>query len=76
MTYFVPYHQRIADDIRAQIRDGRLKPGEKLPSRPELAELYKVSPGTVDTALNTLKAQGWVRGHQGVGLFVADQPPS
>ncbi len=75
MTHFVPDHERISTDIRRQIRDGRLAPGEQLPTRQELADRYNVSPGTIDRALLTLKVEGFVRGHQGRGNFVTDTPP-
>jgi DNA-binding GntR family transcriptional regulator len=76
VTHFVPDHERISADIRRQIRDGRLVPGELLPTRHKLAGRYDVSPGTIDRALLTLKVEGYVRGHQGRGNFVADAPPA
>jgi GntR family transcriptional regulator len=75
VTAFIPDYRRIAEDIRAQIRDGRLAPGQQLPFRRELIIAYGVAGGTVDSALLILKAEGWVRGHQGRGIFVADNPP-
>lgn len=75
MTHFVPDYQRIAEDIRAQIRDGRLQPGQQLPIRRELAAAYGVAGGTIDAALLILKTEGWVRGHQGRGTYVSDSPP-
>jgi GntR family transcriptional regulator len=75
VTAFVPDYQRIAADIREQIRDGRLAPGDKLPTRNDLIDLYRVSGPTIDAAMLVLKTQGWVRGHQGRGTFVAENPP-
>jgi GntR family transcriptional regulator len=75
VTAFVPDYQRIAADIREQIRDGRLAPGDKLPTRNGLIDLYRVSGPTIDAAMLVLKTQGWVRGHQGRGTFVAENPP-
>jgi DNA-binding GntR family transcriptional regulator len=72
---FVPDYQRVAADITAQIRDGRLKPGDKLPLRRELIVHYGVSAVVIDNAMLILKAGGWVRGHQGKGTYVADAPP-
>ena len=76
MTQFVPDYRRIAEDIRAQIRDGRLAPGAQLPTRGELIVAYSVSGGTIDAALLVLKTEGWLRGHQGRGVYVADTPPT
>jgi DNA-binding GntR family transcriptional regulator len=72
---FVPDYRRVAEDIRAGIRDGRLPPGTKLPVRRLLCEQYGVSSITVDNAMLILKSEGWVRGHQGRGTYVADDPP-
>lgn len=38
-----PLWQQVADDLRADIRAGRLPRGARLPSESELAELYGVS---------------------------------
>jgi GntR family transcriptional regulator len=72
---FVPDYRRVAEDIRQTIRDGRLAPGAKLPVRRELVVQYGVSSITIDNAMLILKAEGWVRGHQGRGTYVADNPP-
>lgn len=76
MQPFVPEYQRVAADIQRGIREGRLKPGDRLPTRRELAAQYQVSDVTIDTAMVVLKAGGWVRGHQGRGTYVADDPPA
>lgn len=72
---FVPDYQRVAADIRQAIKDGRLKPGDRLPTRRELIAQYGVSGQVIDSAMLILKAEGWVRGHQGRGTYVADSPP-
>jgi DNA-binding GntR family transcriptional regulator len=72
---FVPDYQRVAADIRQSIKDGRLKPGDKLPTRRELIAQYGVSGQVIDSAMLVLKAEGWVRGHQGRGTYVADPLP-
>ena len=60
----------IADDIAAQIRDGRLAPGQRLPGRTELAPRYGVSPATIARSLILLEAWGLTRGRQGMAVFV------
>lgn len=72
---FVPDYRRVADDIIGMIRDGRLHPGDKLPTRRELGDKYEVSQQTIASALMILQASGWTRGHQGKGVYVSDQPP-
>ena len=62
--------ERIANDIREQIRTGRLKPGDRLPSIAQLKEHYGVSYGPVRAAMLVLKAEGLVRGQPGEGVYV------
>jgi putative hydrolase of HD superfamily len=52
---------------------GEVGPGTQLPSGQELAKLFGVARQTVQTALNTLRGEGFVRGHAGSGVFVRDQ---
>ena len=50
----------IVEQIRSLIRDGRLTPGDRLPSERELAEQFGVSRVTVRDALRALEASGLV----------------
>lgn len=50
-------------------------PGDRLPTIGQLALQYETSETTVKFALNLLRRDGWTRGHQGKGTFVADTPP-
>ena len=63
---------RIADEITADIRAKKLKPGDKLPSITQLAAVYKVSPSTVKQVYVRLEALRVIRRHQGKGIFVND----
>lgn len=67
--------QQIVDDIVADVRAGRLKPGEALPTARELRERYNCSITPVREAMNELKATGWAVGAPGIRVFVADNPP-
>jgi len=51
---------RMVADIRTQIRDGALRPAERLPSERTLCTLYNVGRTTVREALKALSAQGFV----------------
>lgn len=66
-----PY-QRIVQAVRDQIRLGRLKGNEKLPSTRELAEQFEVAPGTVQRALSELRSDGIIYSHQGRGSFIRE----
>jgi DNA-binding GntR family transcriptional regulator len=63
-------YQRIAEDIRAQIRAKVLKRGDKLPSTRELCEQYEVSITAVRQAVLVLRTEGLVVGISGKGVYV------
>lgn len=62
--------QQIADDIKADIESGALPPGAKLPSGPELAEIYGVNKDTTARAVQELRSAGLVEVVLGRGTFV------
>lgn len=62
----------IAEQLKAQIINGALKPGDKLPAERELVEQLKVSRPSVREALLKLEAQGLIYSRQGEGTFVLD----
>ncbi|WP_028925180.1 GntR family transcriptional regulator [Pseudonocardia acaciae] len=61
---------RLAADLRDQIRSGRLAHGVQLPGEQELARRYRVSRGTVRGALAELQRQDFIATQTGVGSFV------
>ena len=65
-----PFYERIANDIRTQIKSGELRPGDKLPSISELCKQYDVSTQVIRSAMLMLRAEGLVEGHQGRGVYV------
>jgi GntR family transcriptional regulator / MocR family aminotransferase len=58
--------------IRDRILDGRLRPGERLPSSRALAQSLEVARSTVVGGFERLRAEGFVRGHPGSAMRVAD----
>jgi GntR family transcriptional repressor for pyruvate dehydrogenase complex len=66
--------QSIIDQIREAIFDGRLNPGDKLPSEKELGEKFKVSKATLREALRSLEVLGFLEIRKGVsgGAFVTE----
>ncbi|HRH87638.1 MAG TPA: GntR family transcriptional regulator [Rubrivivax sp.] len=68
---FSPLYQQIKDLLTRSLSVGEWKPGEALPSEPELAQRFQVSQGTVRKALDALTAEGVLVRRQGKGTFVA-----
>lgn len=68
--------RHVIDDVVARITRGELKPGDKLPSRAEMAHQFDVSVSTIDRAMAILVDRGLVTGHKGKGNFVAGQAPA
>lgn len=67
---------QIADDLRAQILDGSLREGDRLPSESELQADYGVSRIVARQAVEELVKEGLVEKKQGQGSFVRPQAPS
>lgn len=68
-------YEWLRNAIRTEILQSRLKPGSRLPSTREIARIYKLSRGTVVSAMEDLKAQGYIYGVAGSGTFVCDVAP-
>lgn len=66
----LPLYDQIERNLRDLIVNGRLQPGEMMPSEWDLSELYKVSRLTVRRALEELVRQNWLERKHGVGTFV------
>lgn len=57
--------------LRAEILEGRLRPGARLPGTRALAEQYGLSRGTIVTAFEQLQSEGYVEGSVGSGTYVS-----
>lgn len=66
----VPIFQQILEEIRSQIANGTLVPGEKLPSGRALASSLQVNMHTVLRAYAELRESGWVEMRRGRGVRV------
>ncbi len=73
----------VALQIEAAIMDGKLSPGEKIPSERDLQNLFKTGRGVVREALRELKQKGLVETRMGgkggtyvkrIGAYDASQP--
>jgi DNA-binding transcriptional MocR family regulator len=66
-----PRYKAIAEALAADLRSGRLKPGERLPTHRELAYRLGVTVGTVTRAYAEAQHRGIVDGQVGRGSFLA-----
>jgi GntR family transcriptional regulator, transcriptional repressor for pyruvate dehydrogenase complex len=62
----------VASSISREIAEGRLRPGDRLPTEQELAVTFAVSRNVIREAIAHLRSQGRVWSQQGRGAFVAD----
>lgn len=65
-----PAIRQIADALRDAIQSGEFGSGDRIPGQVTLVAHFGVAKGTVDTAINALKAEGLLVGRQGAGVFV------
>ncbi len=66
--------QGVVESIGASIREGVLKPGEKLPTESVIMEMHGVSRTVVREAISHLQAAGLVETRHGIGTFVLEPP--
>ena len=69
-----PLHRKLSDAVRSAADDGRLPPGERLPSERDLAARLALSRSTVVTAYDTLRSEGVVESRQGSGTRIRRRP--
>jgi len=65
-----PPFRQIADQLRAAIDSGDLRPGDRLPSEAELTRHYSVARMTARQAIQELRSEGRVVAEHGRGVFV------
>ncbi len=70
-----PAYQRIEEDIRSKVRDGRLPAGTMLAGRHSLAREYGVALSTAQQAVARLITDGILETSDRRGTFVAYPPP-
>ena len=66
----------IVDSLVASIREGRMQPGDKLPTEAEIMVRFDVSRTVVRESLSRLQASSLVETRHGIGTFVLAQHDS
>lgn len=74
MTDKTPLWQAIATTLRAEIRTGHYRPGDRLPTEAQLSDRFGVNRHTVRRALADLAGAGQVHARRGAGVFVTGRP--
>jgi DNA-binding GntR family transcriptional regulator len=69
-----PVYLRVLADLRAQIRDGILPPGARVPSRNAIIARYGVGETAAKHALQVLAAEGLIEAKAGSGSYVRRIP--
>jgi GntR family transcriptional regulator len=67
----IPMYKQVIKILADQIHEGKLKPGDRLPSEAELMKEFGVSRITIRTAIAELVDDGLLVRSQGKGTFVA-----
>lgn len=66
----LPPYRQLAEILAAQIRDGRLRKGERIPTESELMETYELGRSTVRRTIAYLREQGLVETVPQRGTYV------
>ena len=69
-------HARIRDGFLRQISEGKLRPGDRLPSEAQIMKQFSVSRGTVTRALRDLEVTGVLSRRRGSGTYVREAEPA
>ncbi|MGA7221609.1 MAG: PLP-dependent aminotransferase family protein [Candidatus Acidiferrales bacterium] len=70
-----PAYRWLYSTLRAEILDGRLRSGARLPATRDLARQYSLSRGTIVSAFEQLKSEGYVEANMGSGTYVSKVLP-
>ncbi|MCB8984172.1 MAG: GntR family transcriptional regulator [Ardenticatenaceae bacterium] len=71
-TSYIPFYAQVQDALKEYIEHGEVKPGEQLPSEPELCRMFDVSRTVIRQALRGLEYEGLIVREKGRGTFVAE----
>lgn len=65
---------RLAEELRDRIHAGEWRPGDRLPSEPQLARSQAVSRSSLRSAIAMLEEQGFISRRHGSGTYVTHRP--
>ncbi len=67
-----PIYEQIKEQIKGEILNGRIKPGDMLPSMRFLAKELRISIITTKRAYEELEREGFIESYTGKGSFVRE----
>src|SRR5205085_11203154 len=68
--------EQVVIQVREMIREGELRPGDRLPPERELSKRLGVSRASLRHGLRFLAAMGVLTSRHGSGTYIADGPPA
>ncbi len=68
----IPIYQQLRDQLILGIADGRLRPGEQLPSVRQFGADLGINLHTVNKVYNLLRQEGFLTAHRQRGVVVSD----
>lgn len=69
---YIPLYAQVQDALKESINHGSMRPGDQIPSEPELCRLFDVSRTVIRQALRSLEYEGLIVRRKGKGTFVAE----
>lgn len=69
----IPIYLQVIHDLKKKIVQGKISPGEKLPSNRELAVLYKINQNTAARIYREMEAAGYCFTRRGIGTFISEE---
>jgi len=69
----IPLYRQICEHMRATIRAGQLRPGDRVPSSRDLAAQFGTARGTVDAAYAILAGEGYLISRGAAGTVVSTE---
>src|SRR5689334_14356419 len=70
----VPIYVQLRDQILRALGEGRLRPGDQMPTMRQVAVALRIDLNTARRAYDELEAMGAIRLERGRGSFVAEPP--
>ncbi|WP_202081670.1 GntR family transcriptional regulator [Caldalkalibacillus salinus] len=69
----IPIYYQLEEHFRTLIEEGKLQPGDMIPSERELSEAFHISRMTIRQAITNLANEGLITRVKGKGTFVAEK---